>query len=232
MSTPGTDVPEARPTSDDHASQRTGSFRFLFADQHWEWSPEVQEMHGYRPGEARPTTELLLSHKHPDDHGHVAATLEELVRTASPFSARHRIIDVQGEVHDVIVVGDRLHGDDGTVIGTEGYYVDVTPSDHRVHQQSVTDAVAEITENREGIEQAKGMLMLVYHIDAEAAFDLLKWRSQAGNVKLRVLAQQIVADFLNLSYSDVLPPRSNYDQLLLTAHERITDDASRGGAPD
>jgi AmiR/NasT family two-component response regulator len=28
------------------------------------------------------------------------------------------------------------------------------------------------------IEQAKGMLMLVYGLDAVAAFDLLKWRSQ------------------------------------------------------
>lgn len=119
------------------------------------------------------------------------------------------------------MVGDRLHDDDDMVIGTDGYCVDVTPSDSRAHQQSVTDAVAEITENRAGIEQAKGMLMLVYRIDADAAFDLLKWRSQASNVKLRVIAEQIVADFLSLGYSDVLPPRSSYDQLLLTAHKRI-----------
>ena len=30
--------------------------------------------------------------------------------------------------------------------------------------------------------------MIVYRIDADAAFDLLKWRSQAANIKLRVLA--------------------------------------------
>ncbi|MBJ7340344.1 MAG: PAS and ANTAR domain-containing protein [Mycolicibacterium sp.] len=218
------DGPDAGPdtTTSRQVFQRTGSFRFLFADQRWEWSPEVERMHGYGPGEVMPTTELVLSHKHPDDHSHVAATLEEVVRTGKPFSARHRIIDVQGEVHDVIVVGDRLHDDDGAVIGTDGYYVDVTP-DRRAHQQSVTDAVAEITENRVGIEQAKAMLMLVYHIDAQAAFDLLKWRSQANNVKLRALGEQIVTDFLSLAYTDVLPPRSSYDQLLLTAHERVKD---------
>ncbi len=70
------------PTPNGDESQRAGSFRFLFADQHWEWSPEVERMHGYGPGEVVPTTELVLSHKHPDDHSHVAATLEEIVRTA------------------------------------------------------------------------------------------------------------------------------------------------------
>ena len=200
--------------------QWAGRFRFYFGDHRWEWSPEVERMHGYGAGEVRPTTEIVLSHEHPDDHSHVAATLEEIVRTGRPFSARHRIIDVQGSIHDVVVVGDRLQDDDGRVIGTAGYYVDVTPSDDRVRQQSVTDAVAEIAESRGVIEQAKGMLMLVYRLDAEAAFGLLKWRSQATNVKLRAISEQIGKDFLALSYSDVLPARSSYDQLLLTAHER------------
>ncbi|WP_284224272.1 PAS and ANTAR domain-containing protein [Mycobacterium antarcticum] len=218
--------------SDDEAASRTGAFCFRFADQHWEWSPEVQRIHGYEPGGIVPTTEVVLSHKHPDDHSHVAATLEEIVRTERPFSARHRIIDVQGKVHDVIVVGDLLRDDDGRVVGTGGYYVDVTPSESRAHQQSVTEAVAEITESREAIEQAKGMLMLVYRIDAEAAFDLLKWRSQASNVKLRAIAEQLVADFLTLGYSDVLPPRSSYDQLLLTAHHRVEASKRRRASAD
>jgi AmiR/NasT family two-component response regulator len=42
------------------------------------------------------------------------------------------------------------------------------------------------------IEQAKGMLMLAYGLGAVAAFDLLRWRSQETNVKLRRLARQIV----------------------------------------
>jgi hypothetical protein len=214
-------VAQQRESPADDELRRAGSFRFLFADRRWEWSPEVERMHGYGPGEASPTTELVLSHKHPDDQSQVAVTIEEIVRTAKPFSARHRIIDTRGEEHDVVVVGDLLHDADGEVIGTGGYYVDVTPPGDRVHQQSVTDAVAEISESRAGIEQAKGMLMLVYRINAEAAFDLLRWRSQAANVKLRAIAEQIVKDFLRLSYSDVLPERSSYDQLLLTAHERV-----------
>jgi ANTAR domain len=64
---------------------------------------------------------------------------------------------------------------------------------------SISQAVVEIAENRASIEQAKGVLMYVYGIGPDAAFDMLRWRSQEGNVKLRALAEQ-----------------------LMTVHERIT----------
>jgi PAS domain S-box-containing protein len=200
--------------------QRVGWFRFYFADERWEWSPQVEQMHGYEPGTAQPTTELVLSHKHPDDYKQVAATINEIRRTASAFSTRHRIIDTHGEVHHVVVVGDQLY-DDGQVIGTHGFYVDVTPAMAEVRHEMVTEAVAEIAEARSGIEQTKGMLMLIYRISADSAFELLKWRSQETNVKLRVLAQQIAKDFLALSYDEALPARAIYDRLLLTAHLRV-----------
>ena len=110
------------------APQRVGWFRFHFADQRGEWSPQVQQMHGYQPGTVVPTTELVLSHKHPDDYGPVAATLAEIRRTSGAFSTRHRIVDTRGEVHSVVVIGDQLCDDSGAVIGTHGFYVDVTPS--------------------------------------------------------------------------------------------------------
>lgn len=207
------------PTSADGGSERVGWFRFYFDDERWEWSPEVEKMHGYPPGSVSPTTRLVLSHKHPDDYRHVADTLDEIRRTRRAFSSRHRIQDVQGRVHHVVVVGDQLYGDDGAVIGTHGFYVDVTPSE-RERQQEMTAAVAEIAENRAAIDQAKGMLMMAYGIDEQTAFELLRWRSQQTNMKLRALAEQLVADFVSLGGSETLPPRSTYDNLLLTAHER------------
>ena len=202
------------------APQRIGWFRFYFDDDRWEWSPQVEKMHGYLPGSVTPTTELVLAHKHPDDHRQIADTLDLIRQTRQAFSSRHRIIDVQGRVHHVVVVGDLLREIDGTVIGTHGYYVDVTPSE-REHQDQVTAAVAVIAESRADIERTKGMLMLIYGMDDSAAFELLKWRSQETNTKLRLLAQQIAADFVALSHSETLPARSAYDTLLLTAHLRI-----------
>jgi fructose-specific component phosphotransferase system IIB-like protein len=201
--------------------QRVGWFRFYFADERWEWSPQVERMHGYQPGTVQPNTDLVLSHKHPDDYGQVAATLHEIRRTSGAFSTRHRIVDTHGEIHHVVVVGDQLFDDAGDVIGTHGFYVDVTPSMKQAHDESVTEAVAEIAEARSGIEQTKGMLMLIYRISDESAFELLKWRSQETNTKLRTLAEQIVKDFLALPYDEVLPSRPVYDRLLLTAHLRV-----------
>ena len=187
-------------------------------------------MHGYLPGSVTPTTDVVLSHKHPDDYRHIADTLELIRRTRQAFSSRHRIIDVEGRVRHVVVVGDLLRDDDETVIGTHGYYVDVTPSE-RDQQDQVTAAVTIIAEERAPIEQAKGMLMFVYGMDGSSAFELLKWRSQETNVKLKLLARQVVADYVAMGGRDKLPSRSAYDNLLLTAHLRINAGAeSRDGA--
>ena len=199
---------------------RVGWFRYYFDDDRWEWSPQVEKMHGYLPGSVTPTTEMVLAHKHPDDYRQIAHTLELIRQTRQAFSSRHRIVDVEGRLHHVVVVGDLLRDDNETVIGTHGFYIDVTPSE-RARQDQVTAAVTRITESRSGIEQTKGMLMVVYGIDEPTAFELLKWRSQETNVKLRLLAEQIATDFRELSRGETLPPRSAYDNLVLTAHLRI-----------
>jgi PAS domain S-box-containing protein len=209
--------------------QRVGWFRYYFDDDRWEWSPQVEKMHGYLPGSVTPTTEMVLSHKHPDDYRQIADTLALIRQTRQAFSTRHRIIDVEGRLHHVVVVGDLLRGDDGTVTGTHGYYIDISPSE-QARQDQVTAAVTRIAEDRAGIEQAKGMLMLIYGIDELAAFQLLKWRSQETNVKLRILAEQIAADFTSLSGSETLPPRSAFDNLLLTAHLRVNAYIESGDA--
>jgi AmiR/NasT family two-component response regulator len=46
-------------------------------------------------------------------------------------------------------------------------------------------------ESRDVIGQAKGILMVQHHLSASEAFDLLRTTSQARNVKLRQLAQEV-----------------------------------------
>jgi PAS domain S-box-containing protein len=201
------------------APQRMGWFRFYFTDQRWEWSEQVQRMHGYEPGSVIPTTDLVLAHKHPDDRGQVAATIDDILHTHKAFSTRHRIIDTGGNVRHVVVVGDRLHDDQGAVIGTHGFYVDVSPLPDQEREDLVTAKLAEITQQRASIEQAKGMLMLIYDISDDAAFNLLKWLSQEANVKLRLLAEQICEDFRGAGLT--VTSQSDFDQLLLTARLRV-----------
>ena len=213
------------------APQRVGWFRFYFADQRWEWSEQVQRMHGYQPGTVIPTTELVLAHKHPDDRRQVAATIDEMLHTHRAFSTRRRILDTSGVVHHVVVVGDQLTDHEDVVIGTHGYYVDITPTSDRADDHDrITAKVAEITENRAVIEQAKEMLMLVYGLDPVAAFDLLKRRSQESNVKLRRLAQQLVEDF-GAVRDKAIGSRSAFDHMLLTADVRIVGDGDVTAPP-
>ncbi|WP_039798137.1 PAS and ANTAR domain-containing protein [Nocardia araoensis] len=203
--------------------QSVGSFRFWFADQRWQWSAEVASIHGYAPGTVTPTTELLLKHKHPDDREAVASALARSIADAEPFSSRHRIIDTAGEVHHVILVADRMTDDSGRVVGTSGYYIDVTDTLAEHRQETLDDALPELYAARAVIEQAKGALMLIYGVGSEQAFRVLSWRSQETNVKLRNLAARLVADLPGLAGVTV-GLRTEFDHLLLTAHERIDGD--------
>jgi len=195
------------------ARDRVGAFRFFFDDQRWEWSEQVQRMHGYQPGAVTPTTELMLSHKHPEVRDQIAHTLDTIRRTGQPLSSRHRIIDTSGNVRSVIVVGDQLHDKWGRVVGTQGFYIDTTP-DEREQQDQMTAQLAVIAENRAIIEQAKGVLMAAYGIEPNRAFEILVWRSQETNIKIRELASRFM-DAISASHFSP-ESRSHVDHTLLT----------------
>ena len=193
--------------------ERVGAFRFYFDDERWEWSEQVQRMHGYQPGTVTPTTELVLAHKHPEDRDQIAQTIDTIRRTGQPLSSRHRIIDTSGKVRSVIVVGEQLHDERGRVVGTQGFYIDATP-DERGQQDQITAQLAAIAAHRAVIEQAKGVLMAIYGITADRAFEILVWRSQETNLKVRELASRFVAA---ISASHLSPEsRSHVDNTLLT----------------
>jgi ANTAR domain len=121
------------------------------------------------------------------------------------------------------IFGERIHADDGAVVGSQGFYVEVSGAKDN---QSVDSAIADFTAHRSLIEQAKGILMMSYTISADQAFDILVWRSQKTNTKLRSLALQIIDDFTtHLQMPDELRKRA--DHLLLTAHCRVVAPAPR-----
>jgi PAS domain S-box-containing protein len=199
--------------------ERVGSFRYLKTVDRWEWSAAVARMHGYGPGTVVPTTELLLSHEHPDDKSAVSEVIDQVLRHGAAFSSRHRIVDTVGGVHTVVVVGDPLVDDAGAVIGTMGFYIDVTDSFEADMQRSVSDAVAEIDERRAVIHEAVGIIRMAYGVSSQRAFDVLRWRSQESNVKLRAIAERLVGELAENRFDSGL--RAHIDHLLLTVHDRI-----------
>ncbi|MGE2734595.1 PAS and ANTAR domain-containing protein [Mycolicibacterium vaccae] len=215
----------ARPLSQRMAGGATddleaGGFRFWFLGERWEWSDEVARMHGYEPGTVIPTTELLLAHKHPEDRQHVQELLDRALHASGSFSSRHRFIDTGGCEHSVLVLADRMYDDRGAVVGSEGYYIDLTASLDHARRSALDESLPDLFAARAAIEQAKGALMLVYQIDADQAFRLLQWRSQQTNTKLRLLAARLVGEFPTVG-ADLGSLRRALDHLLLTAHQRV-----------
>ncbi len=202
--------------------QRFGSFRFFFSGEQWEWSDEVARMHGYDPGSVTPTTALIMSHKHPDDVPAVAEKVRRMLATGAPFSSRHRIIDTGGTIHHIIVVADRLYAEAGQVVGSEGFYIDITDTIESEVRSSLSGVMPEFADSREVIDQAKGILMFVYGVSAQRAFDILRWRSQEANVKLREIATQLISE-VEAEAGELVrrDTREKFDHILLTVHQRV-----------
>jgi GAF domain-containing protein len=66
---------------------------------------------------------------------------------------------------------------------------------HRRYQRAseLAGQLRSAMDSRAVIEQAKGILMAVHRVSADAAFGLLSEQSQRGNVKIREVAQRFVA---------------------------------------
>lgn len=195
--------------------QRVGSFRFFYETSKWEWSDEVAVLHGYAPGEVEPTTELLAGHKHPDDRPRFEELVTKMLTAHTPFSSRHRIIDTNGAEHPVAVIAQTFADEHGVAIGTEGFYLDLGEFENSTVKQQVDEHVQSFREHSALIEQAKGMLMLVYGVSGERAFDVLRWRSQNENVKLHVLCRVIIDRATQLPIPEVT--RQEFDHVILTA---------------
>lgn len=169
-----------------------GTFRRRLEDERWTWSDEMYRIHGYERGDVVPTTDLVLSHKHPTDRIPAAETIRRSLDSGRPFSHYHRIIDAAGRVRQVLSVGEGIRNDAGLLLGVHGFMIDLSGVIDGEVRESAATAVAEARRNSAVIEQAKGALMLYFGVPAEEAFSLLAARSQQTNTKLAALAERIV----------------------------------------
>lgn len=174
------------------AVEQIGHFSYDLPTQTWTWSDEVYLIHGFRPREIVPTTALLVAHQHPEDRASTATEMLETLRSGRPFAARYRIVDSRQVERRVISIGQAELDGAGRIRRVSGFVVDVTGSFQRDLAESTHAAVEAAGASRAIIDQAKGALMLVYGMDEDAAFNLLRWYSQRSNIKLRQLAETLV----------------------------------------
>lgn len=205
--------------NDQSRGQQTGRFTFDPATGRWEWDDEVYRIHGLEPGSVHPTTEFVLASKHPDDRPRVAQLIERISRAAEPFSISYRVVAGDGIERRVVLVGESDVCEDDAPTKIQGYYIDLTRDFLHEREQSVQEALAASAESRAVIEQAKGVLMLAYELDADQAFSMLRWWSRNHNVKVRDLAAKLVESAVadgSLSDSDL---RQRFDVWMHDASE-------------
>ena len=175
-----------------------GGFTYDGSLDRWSWSPEVFQIHGFEPHDVVPTTALIRFHAHPDDRDSVAATLAEAMAEPGSFNLAFRLVDAHGDTRRVLLLGTGSQPD-GDTAGTptsavrlRGQLVDLTSLQDQILHEDLGPMVDDFRAHRAVIEQAKGIVIQIFAVDADEAFDRLRAASQAANVKVRDLAEYLV----------------------------------------
>ena len=193
---PSTEGTPAAPGAPETDRQLVGTFRLELPAERWTWSDEVYLMHGFDPGDVVPSTDLIVSHKHPDDSAHLVGLLRDAGSDPTPFSRVYRMLDARGSSRVLGIVGSGRHGDGGGATILEGYFVDLTDSYREAVQREATASILASSLSRSTIEQAKGIVMAALGISGDEAFAVLRRFSNDSNTPLREVADHLVSGFL------------------------------------
>lgn len=172
-------------------STTVGRFRINPQDGRCWWSDGMFEIHGMAPGEVVPTLDLMIRHVEPADRDRVLDQIAVGARDGSPFGCQYPLLDLTGTSRTVTLTGAGETDTAGARV-VSGFLVDTTAAQQRAMASRVNTELALALESHAVIDQAKGILMLGYGLDGDAAFELLRWGSQQRNIKLVTLARRLV----------------------------------------
>ena len=141
-----------------------------------------------------PTTQLIRFHAHPDDRDAVAATLAGAMAEPGSFNLAFRLVDAHGDTRRVLLLGtgSALDGPGTSAVHLRGQLVDLTSLQDQILNEDLGPMVDDFRAHRAVIEQAKGIVIQLFAVDADEAFARLRAASQAANVKVRDLAEYLV----------------------------------------
>ncbi|GAB3006581.1 ANTAR domain-containing protein [Amycolatopsis acidiphila] len=179
------------------SADQVGMYHWDLRTDTWSWSSEIYLMYGYQPGSVTPSLELLAKHGHPKDHPALVELFEAVRRSGEAFGSQQRIAAADEGTRAVVVVGN-ADTENEVPTAVHGYYVDLTSArlreaEHLSELAGEAAGLQRAMASRATIEQAKGMIMFAYGCGSAAAFDLLINTSQRANIKLRELADRLVA---------------------------------------
>jgi hypothetical protein len=189
-----------------------GRFTYDLGTGTWWWSEEMFHIHGLAPGAVVPTSDLILTHVHPDDQDRVRRLLDEAVSGGRPFSSYHRIVDAHRNTRKILLAGHTDTQSGAAVL--QGHVVDLTETSRVDAKGEVDDAIAGVLDGRAVIEQAKGVLMLACGISEDEAFAMLVAHSQSTNVKTREVAHRLMTRLAEEPFGPTVPLKQQVVALL------------------
>ncbi|MFC3965284.1 ANTAR domain-containing protein [Nocardia jiangsuensis] len=172
-------------------------------------------------GDGQMNVQLLLAQVHPQDR----AALAQALAGAQRFCLRVRLPDGAGAERTLILLADRDEGEPGSEI--EGFYVDLTDELAVQRKALLDDALPRMVETGAQVEQAVGMLQLVYGVTAEKGRELLAWRAEVTGLPVGEFAARLCAAVAGEGAAAPAATRSRVDELLLTLHQRVGADRRR-----
>src|SRR4051794_34142382 len=84
------------------------------------WDERLEELYGLAPGTFDGSFEMYQSLVHPDDRAHVAAAVDDGMRTGRPWRFDHRVVWPDGSIHWLEGRGEPLYDRDGNTVGAIG----------------------------------------------------------------------------------------------------------------
>jgi PAS domain S-box-containing protein len=137
----------------------TGSWTFDAAGFE-NWSSELFQIHGLKPGHKAPSISEYISFVHPEDREFVAQNIKQMLVDLTPFDFTKRIVRPDGAVRHVRCVG--APGLNGR--GFVGTGIDVT------EQEELTRALRKSEEALRLVVNGIGALVTTYTADGELEF--------------------------------------------------------------
>ncbi|MDZ5662818.1 ANTAR domain-containing protein [Nocardioides sp. zg-1308] len=201
-----------------------GRYTYRPATDEWWWSDTMFRIHGFEPGAVVPTTALVMRHIHPEDVEAAWESREAVVGRGEAYSFLHRIVTAT-QAHKVVIAAGHVEDEDGTLV-VSGHLVDLTDVRRDAVNAELESAVVDFVGHRAVIEQAKGVLMQLYSVDADTAWVLLRAFSVDTNRKVRDIARALV--------SAAADDRTPTKRQRVSAHdmlERIYAEALEGAPP-
>lgn len=182
----------------------SGTFKVHVPSGKMEWSEGMYGIHGLKRGEVVPTFELFMAHKHQLDRERIRELWTDLLKGGGQGALLHRVIDVRGRERRVFSAIQAVVEPSGQVEYVRGFMVDVTQSLRIESQHAAEEAIEGAYGHKALIEQAKGIVMALQGVDGPAAFQVLASRSQHANIKLHIVAEELVNAAANGKAAELL----------------------------